>query len=247
MTGRWAASGRRILRSARNCWLAPITEPRPDHTHTTDDRQADVDQWYETTSDSGALQPPTVQILKEYAQQHYDAEVAALTLSDSKADWMLTLNAAVIGTGLLQLDLLKQNGFSALAFALSSAAALTGIWLCIRVKMPGITPAPMRVRHLVDTALDRESRLQGNRLSSPAVDHQLQFLLTRSYVTAIVGLQLLTGWKSRQIQAAKYYLMLATAILCCAAVLAVIFPVGGTAGDDAAGVPASTQAAGPAR
>lgn len=215
----------------RELLIDPICSVRPDHSltkHPEGSALASIDAWYHDKDfQPSAVSPESLDVVDAHVERCFEASVKSLETVESKADWMMTLNAGLVGVGLLQLDLLRQNRFSVLLFVLSSVCALVGVWVCIRAKLPGAVASPMDPEEAYDLAETEQTHFESNKDAypdMPRADHAVRSILCRSKVTAIVGLQQLVIWKCDLIHCAKLWLLISAGLLVSSAAVAICWP-----------------------
>lgn len=137
----------------------------------------------------------------EFAQEKYDEIKKVHEDIDRKAEWCFGLAIAATGALVAYTD---KIGMSLAWCSPTIVVLLVVMWLGLRAKIPGPRPTPFSVRGGIERAENTK---------------QFDAWLCASLHCTISGMEIVTDWKSRQIQAAARLIVVAIGLLFAAALL----------------------------
>ncbi len=154
--------------------------------------------WYQTFVPRDGLDYKGV---LDFAKAKYDEIKKVHEDIDKKAEWCFGLAIAATGALVAYSDKL---GMSLAWCSPAIVVFLIVMWLGLRAKIPGPRPTPFTVRGGIERAENTK---------------QFDAWLCASLHCTISGMEIVTEWKSRQIQVAARLIVLGITLLCATALL----------------------------
>jgi hypothetical protein len=203
-------------------------KPRPEIKNDADVQKFDT-EFYEKDHKFDNVETDVLLSMDDYSKFKYDESVSSLKTVESKAEWLMTLLIGLCGFAVYNKAEVTKDPASIVFWCVGVFAALPGMTLCLRSRLPGDVGAASKLHDVVNfveaTNLYRKKldNVSPDTITTPLItSHKIH--LVKSRASAIVAMRTLVLWKSNSVKAASYWLVTAMIFLIVAEGINIIWP-----------------------
>ncbi len=175
---------------------------------TVDQRFYQIEQRFEQEPQA------MLDLLAEYSKYRYEESGSAISSVETKADWIMGLLAGIAGFALLHPIAFSFSKTNTYIWLLGLFATVPGLFLCLRCRLPGNHPVSFDIMESILNAekIDKhcgEVKRWYPNANELKPNQLMQLRIARSRGLAEQGIKLINVWKSKCIQAASAWLIIA--------------------------------------